>query len=506
MIDLFETGVYLRCPGGNVENIADQKPVIKWAALNIGLDPCVDKDPIVWARQRELYRLAGIEVFPWLHCRSVPDIDFLMETGRQWNSLAIGFNIEDVENDFRRKGITLADLAKRLEAWTKEIHMPTLPWVQNEQGWKALARCVAALEIMADEQSGVFPSGKPDPMIVKQCIDHAFAEGLEKVTLMFKTKGYSKADYGPSFQICHSLYTADDIPPLSSAWAGWDFVGPCVRPTGGTMPPPKPPKPKPPLTVKNFPNTAPRYGPSHPDGPSINSPTVKGIKRGMIRSGYLAQRLGDETDDFGPDLEDALKKFQRNAGVQASGQYGRTTWTLLRSAIVPAEFAHAGEYAMDSKALSLVRADAFVMCYPHPVGALSEICQGLHQTDGITGNWAMDFCAPGGTKVVAVERAIITRLSGHDPSDGANQTIGIFGWSIYYKTADGYEYFSTHYGSRASLRLGQVVEVGQVVGTVGHWPGDESRSHTHLGVSSPLGIAAAKKRITEISRAQRVAA
>ena len=146
------------------------------------------------------------------------------------------------------------------------------------------------------------------------------------------------------------------------------------------------------------------------------------------------------------------------------------------------------------------------MCYPHPLGALSEICQGLHPTAGITGNWAMDFCAPGGTKVVAVERAVITKLSGHDPAEGANQTIGIFGWSIYYETPDGYTYFSTHYGSRASLRIGQVVEVGQAVGTVGHWPGEPSRSHTHLGCSSVKGIAAAKKRITEISQAQRVAA
>lgn len=504
MIDLFSTGAYLRCPGGNVENINDQKPVIKWAALNIGLDECVDKNPLVWARQRELYSNAGIEVFPWLHCRSTADIDFLMETGTQWRSLAIGFNVEDVEHDFRQKGITLADLAKRLEAWTKDIHMPTLPWVQNAQGWSALSRCVAALEIMADEQGGSFPSGKPDPEIVQQCIDHAFAEGLKKVTLMFKTKGYSKSDYGTSYGICHSLYTADDIPPLPSAWAAWGFVGHCVRPTGGTMPAPKP---KPPLSEKKFPNTSPRYGPSHHDGPSVNSPTVQAIKRGMIRLGYLNQRLGTETNDFGQTLEDSLRDYQRHIGIQANGQYGRSTWQALRTATVPAEFLHAGEYAMDAKALSLVRADALVMCYPHPIGAMGEICQGLHPTDGLPGNWAMDFCAPGGTKVVAVERAVITKLSGHDPSEGAvSQAIGIFGWSIYYRTTGGFEYFSTHYGSRASLHLSQVVEVGQVVGTVGHWPGDPSRSHTHLGCSSTLGTAAAKKRITEISQAQRMVA
>jgi murein DD-endopeptidase MepM/ murein hydrolase activator NlpD len=161
---------------------------------------------------------------------------------------------------------------------------------------------------------------------------------------------------------------------------------------------------------------------------------------------------------------------------------------------------------MDALALKYVRDDALKRVYPHPLGALSEVCQGLHPTAGLYGNWAIDFCAPGGTKVLAVENATITKLSGRDPASGANQTIGIFGWSIHYETPEGYRYFSTHYGSRSPLQVGQHVDAGQVVGTVGHWPGDESRSHTHLGVTSPLGTADAKKRITDISTATKIAA
>ena len=86
---------------------------------------------------------------------------------------------------------------------------------------------------------------------------------------------------------------------------------------------------------------------------------------------------------------------------------------------------------------------------------------------------------------------------------GAEQTIGIFGWSIHYETAAGYRYFSTHYGLR-SVQEGEIVQVGQIIGTVGSWPGDPGRSHTHLGVTSPLGTADAKKRITTISQAVRV--
>jgi len=172
----------------------------------------------------------------------------------------------------------------------------------------------------------------------------------------------------------------------------------------------------------------------------------------------------------------------------------------MRALRVPAESPNAGKYAMDAKALAFVKLDTLKMCYPHPKGALSEICQDLHETDGLPGNWAIDFCAPGGTKVLAVERVTILKLSGRDPSSGWYGP-GIFGYSIHYETSTGYRYFSTHYGSRANLKVGQVVEVGQVVGTVGHWPGDPSRSHTHLGVTSPFGEADAKKHITAVKGA-----
>lgn len=260
------------------------------------------------------------------------------------------------------------------------------------------------------------------------------------------------------------------------------------------------------LTVKQFPFTGPLYGPSAAQPQTLNRATVKGLKRAMIRLRYLDAPLGDETDDYGPEFEEAMRVYQAEIGLRpASGQYGRNTWLSLRAEKVTAG-PQAGKYAMDAKALAYVREDALKRVYPHPQGALSSICQGLHPTAGITGNWAVDFCAPGGTKVVAVEDATIRKLSGHDPSDGAEQSIGIFGWSIHYETADGYRYFSTHYGARSPLAVGQLVNAGQTVGTVGSWPGDSSRSHTHLGVTSPVSQADAKKRILEVSTAPRVVA
>ncbi len=210
-LGMFEdTGALLRTPGGNVENIADQEPVIRWAALNIGIE--VQRDPSRWKRQLSLYADAGIRTFPWLHCRTLDDVDFLVSVGTEWGSPAIGLNIEDVNGD----KLVLAQVQKHVKSWTRQILMPTLPWVQNGQGWEHLARCVAALEIFPDENDA--------SKVPQDCIDHAFAEGLTKVTLMFKTKAPNlPGQYDLS--LCHSLYTADDITPTPQAWKVWDYDG-----------------------------------------------------------------------------------------------------------------------------------------------------------------------------------------------------------------------------------------------------------------------------------------
>lgn len=258
------------------------------------------------------------------------------------------------------------------------------------------------------------------------------------------------------------------------------------------------------ISETRFPFTGPLYGPSADPPASRNRATVKGLKRAMIRLRYLDQQLGSETDDFGTELDHAMRVWYREEYGYKWAYYGRGAWMALRSSKLT-QGPHKGEFAMDAQALAYVRQDALAECYPHPLGAPGTyVGQGLHPTDGIPGNWAIDFMAPGGTKVLAVVNARVTRLSGHPPSEGWYGP-GIFGWSIYYETADGYDFFSTHYGSRNVVE-GQEVHVGQVIAEVGHWPGDEGRSHTHLGCSSVKGTYAAKQKILSISQAKRVAA
>jgi len=530
-----QTGAYLRLPGGNVENIDDQKPVLRWAALNVGAE--VAGNPSRWDRQRTLYADAGIQTFPWLHCHKPEDVDFLISVGKLWHSPAIGLNIEDVQTDFRLKGLTLAEhVAPKLADWPGEIHMATLPWMQNEQGWSSLDRVVAALEIFADEQKGVFPDKTPDRQIIQDCVDHAFAEGLSKVTLMFKTLNHGPSSYDLS--ICHSFYTADDITPTREAWAVWVDPGE-VRPPMATEPKEKANATKKPTGDSNWHAKRYRRNPNPPDvafvrtlyppdaitkekTPSLPGPDVKAIKRAISRAQRFlpwAPQDWDETyddsfahgDGSGIDRS-GVAGFQEQMGIEATGWVGKKTFEALRLSVVPAKpgVKRAGEPLFDSVCIRLLREAAELvvptpeLAFPLPKGAGGSVePSGLHMTDGLDANWALDFMAAGGTPVIAPEEATVRKLSGRDPARGADPILETFGWSVQLETADGYRYFATHIGERSDLSVGEKVEIGQPLGKVGAWPDDPPRSHLHLGVTSPKDEADAKARIQAVGSASR---
>lgn len=123
------------------------------------------------------------------------------------------------------------------------------------------------------------------------------------------------------------------------------------------------------------------------------------------------------------------------------------------------------------------------MKYPHPLGSNTRrpSASNIHPTAGLPGNWALDFMAPGGTLILASEAGRVARWSGHDPHTGVHQG-DIFGWSLYLDCAMG-EYYLTHMGTRI-VRPGERVVEGQVLGSVGLWPHDPGRSHTHQGFTS----------------------
>ena len=230
-------------------------------------------------------------------------------------------------------------------------------------------------------------------------------------------------------------------------------------------------------------------------------PTAEALKRAMKRLGapqYEDSKFGDFDEQYNEKLEAALDWWDKGKDGYAEGRYDK-----LRGAKTKQD-----EYALDQYARALINNEAKSVVPPSmlfPVVGQCERPSYLHPTSGLPGNWALDFMAKGGCPVVAPEAAKIKKLSGRNPIDGADQIAGLYGWSIHFETPAGYRYFSTHYGSRTSLDIGQSVKAGQKLGEVGWWPGDPGRSHLHLGVTSPYGEIDARDRIRLVAASPRKA-
>jgi hypothetical protein len=103
-----------------------------------------------------------------------------------------------------------------------------------------------------------------------------------------------------------------------------------------------------------------------------------------------------------------------------------------------------------------------------------------HDTAGLAGYPAIDVFASPGTGVLSPVDGVVSRFSGHSPSEGAYAGAGgPFGWSMYLDGAKA-SYFLTHFGSR-SVHPGQHVRHGDLLGTVGDYPGGVP-DHIHEGV------------------------
>lgn len=143
------------------------------------------------------------------------------------------------------------------------------------------------------------------------------------------------------------------------------------------------------------------------------------------------------------------------------------------------------------------------LVYPFPLGGGGYVCQKIHYTAGLNGNIAIDFCDRPNDPILCVDGGYIQKLSGHDPDDDTYDAMGVYGWSVYVRTHEGYVYYYTHLGKRApGQAVGQRVRTGQILG----WVGDQTfrPDHTHIGVTSPFGTRDAAKKITAVALAGRV--
>lgn len=142
-------------------------------------------------------------------------------------------------------------------------------------------------------------------------------------------------------------------------------------------------------------------------------------------------------------------------------------------------------------------------CFLFPTPASSRRPSYLHESGGLSRNWALDFMAAGGSPVLSPVDATVARWSGHSPSEGELPG-AVFGWTMYLEDAAGYVYFLTHLGRRFA-KVGSHVCRGQRIALVGHWPADPGRSHLHLGVTSPKSVEDAKATVRAIAGSIRLA-
>jgi murein DD-endopeptidase MepM/ murein hydrolase activator NlpD len=228
---------------------------------------------------------------------------------------------------------------------------------------------------------------------------------------------------------------------------------------------------------------------------------VEGIGRALCRApgiSYVPLRVfaampAPWRRTYGDRKRDAVNRIRRLEKWGATGVYDVHVHDWLID-----------EQAFDAKATNLVVAyqPPAALVFPLPIGAGGSVCQGLHATAGLPGNWAIDFCGAPGTPVLAVEDAYFYRYSGHDPSDDTADSQGVFGWTIYLQTRAGVIYFVTHLGWRESFVAGQRVRAGEIIGRIGNQR--YRPDHTHYGATHPEGSAAAKSLMLRIASSPRV--
>ena len=115
----------------------------------MGVD--VGRDPTVWNAQRKLYRDARIP--------SRPVAALPLDGGHQLRPdhrqhLGLHPSSGSTSRTWSATDLSLEAVGRVLTACGKEVHIATLPWVQNGQGWQHVDFCTLALEMFPKEGQG----------------------------------------------------------------------------------------------------------------------------------------------------------------------------------------------------------------------------------------------------------------------------------------------------------------------------------------------------------------
>lgn len=191
--------------------------------------------------------------------------------------------------------------------------------------------------------------------------------------------------------------------------------------------------------------------------------------------GYLKQTKVSR-EFFGPFFARDLMLVQKSLKLPADGIFGERTLNALERA-----------QAFDWIAVRLWNQQAPAKCQPIPSGIEYRIIgypnQGTHRASDWQSRNALDWGAPGGTRVLAPITGEVYRVGGSNGIRYVGNKI-IFGMKMTIIPPTGPRCFLTHL---ADLRVSerQLIQAGDVVGVIGsHGAG----SHLHCALEDPADV------------------
>ncbi len=103
------------------------------------------------------------------------------------------------------------------------------------------------------------------------------------------------------------------------------------------------------MSAPAVPFARPLYGPGDPRH-SAPGPDVLALKRGLWRAGLFEGPASGFDEEYNQKAVTAVQKFQRQAGIQATGHVGFATWEALR---LTHRDGYPAEWAFDATAIKL---------------------------------------------------------------------------------------------------------------------------------------------------------
>lgn len=306
-------GLYIRTPGGNVEDVQAMRDAgFAWVAINVG-----DHEDEAWEIQRQRCVNAGMPILPWAYVRSAVDMADLCNLARsRYNSRVI----INAERELWEGKITVDEIAA--VSVGMDAALSTLPIPHTFIQWTK----VKHLRIHCQ----IFPQENMESQNPRFCRALWYGYGVNQVDFMYGNHDLTPSAF-PPLAGAFSIYTADDSKDFGQTYSTW---GPHL------------------IAPLDIPYTGPYYHNQFGKAP-IKGQTVKALKIAMHNAGF--GNFSNPDAQFNQALKNAMIRFQRSVGITPlSGNYGLGTYNALRTltSAIPGIL-----YALNQEAIDLIWSD-----------------------------------------------------------------------------------------------------------------------------------------------------